>query len=398
MDATLQYTVFDTPIGPCGAVWGPRGLAGILLPAKSPAALRRRLRERYPSAREAPPSADMARVIAAIGALLRGQGEAIAEAALDFDGIGPFHRRVYEAARSIPPGTTLTYGEVAQRLGSPGAARAVGQALARNPFAVVVPCHRVVAAGGKWGGFTADGGVVTKRRLLELETPVAAASRPAPLFAASEQSQALPFDPQQAIAHLNRVDPKLGRFIQDFGGFGLKLKGIGSAFGALAEAIVHQQLTGKAAATIWGRVCALESARGVLSPEWAARASVEALRSAGLSNSKALGIRDLAAKTLSGEVPTLEELVHLSNEDVVQRLVTVRGIGKWTVEMLLIFRLGRPDVLPIDDYGVRKGFAAVFRKSALPTPKELAAYGERWAPYRTVASWYLWRAADALKA
>jgi O-6-methylguanine DNA methyltransferase len=396
MHDALEFTLFDTAIGRCGAVWGVRGLAGIQLPEKSKAALRQRLLERFPSAREGTPPPPVTRLLDELTALLRGERSEVDGSTLDFSSVSPFYRRVYEVARTIPAGTTLTYGEVAQRLGSPAASRAVGQALAKNPFALVVPCHRVVAAGGKWGGFTATGGIVTKQRLIELETPRAEATPPPALFASTQQT--LPFDPQLAITHLHASDPKLGRFIQGFGDFELKLKGIGSAFEALAEAIVHQQLTGKAAATIWGRVCALESPRSALSPEWAARASIETLRSAGLSNSKALSIRDLAEKTLSGEVPGLAALQELPNDAIIQRLTQVRGIGKWTVEMLLIFRLGRPDVLPIDDYGVRKGFAAVFRKPELPTPKELDAYGKRWAPYRTVASWYLWRAADALKA
>src|SRR6185295_11358524 len=127
------------------------------------------------------------------------------------------------------------------------------------------------------------------------------------------------------------------------------------------------------------------------------RMSDEKLRGAELSQSKLLSLRDLARKTQSGELPTLEEVHAMDNEAIIERLTEVRGIGRWTVEMLLMFRLGRPDVLPIDDYGIRKGFAVAFKKRALPKPLALAKHGARWAPYRTAASWYLWRAAERAK-
>src|SRR5208282_332206 len=129
-------------------------------------------------------------------------------------------------------------------------------------------------------------------------------------------------------------------------------------------------------------------------PEQVLAASEDELRGAGLSRSKLLSLRDLAGKTVSGEIPTLAEIRHMEDEAIVERLTSVRGIGRWTAEMLLIFRLGRPDVLPADDYGIRKGFAVAFDRSEMPSPKELAAYGARWKPYRTVASWYLWRVVE----
>ena len=159
-------------------------------------------------------------------------------------------------------------------------------------------------------------------------------------------------------------------------------------------------------ATITGRVKALfpenthslRTRRGLVagfpSPEQILAATPELLRSAGLSQAKMLAIRDLAAKTLDGTVPTAREAHKLSDDELVERLTAVRGIGRWTVEMLLLFRLGRPDVLAVDDYGIRKGFAKMLRMAELPKPKELLAYGERWRPHRSVASWYMWRAAD----
>jgi DNA-3-methyladenine glycosylase II len=166
------------------------------------------------------------------------------------------------------------------------------------------------------------------------------------------------------------------------------------AFDALAESIAYQQLNGKAAATIWGRVRALYPKRKWLEPAKVLGTSDEMLRAAGLSRAKAAALKDLAAKTIDGTVPSGRALLKMSDDEIIARLTQVRGIGRWTVEMLLLFDLGRPDVWPVDDYGVRKGFAKTFGKRKLPTPKELMKHGEKWRPYRSVAAWYFWRALD----
>jgi methylated-DNA-[protein]-cysteine S-methyltransferase len=168
------FALFDTAIGWCGIAWGPRGIVGVQLPEGSAPATRARLLRRFPDAGEAPPPPEARRAIGDITALLRGEPKALDNVPLDMEGVPEFNRRVYEVARTIPWGATLSYGEIAKRLGDPGVARDVGQALGQNPFAIVVPCHRVLAAGGKWGGFSARGGVSTKRRLLSIE----AAQRP----------------------------------------------------------------------------------------------------------------------------------------------------------------------------------------------------------------------------
>ena len=165
----LEFALFDTPIGACAIVWGANGLRGLQLPRESKAETRAHVAKRWKDARETTPSRPAASAMAAIIALLRGQPSDLMQLPLDMSGVPAFHRRVYEAARAIPPGSTQSYGELAAALGTPGAARAVGQALARNPFAIVVPCHRVLAARGKLGGFTATGGVETKTTLLALE-------------------------------------------------------------------------------------------------------------------------------------------------------------------------------------------------------------------------------------
>ena len=165
-------------------------------------------------------------------------------------------------------------------------------------------------------------------------------------------------------------------------------------FDALAESIAYQQLSGKAAATIFGRVRALYPKRKWLDPEQLLATPDETLRAAGLSRAKTAALKDLAAKTIDGTVPAGRALIRMSDDEIIARLTAVRGIGRWTVEMLLLFDLGRPDVWPVDDYGVRKGFAKTFGRRKLPTPKQLMKVGERWRPYRSVAAWYFWRALD----
>jgi len=202
------------------------------------------------------------------------------------------------------------------------------------------------------------------------------------------------FDSPAAVEHLRVADPVLGRLIDRVGPCRLQVTTTQTLFDALAEAIVYQQLTAKAAATIYGRVRALFPRAASPTPRHVLRATDEQLRGAGLSRAKLLALRDLAQRTAAGELPTLDQLHRMDDEAIVERLVPVRGIGRWTVEMLLIFRLGRPDVLPLDDHGIRKGYAAVFRTRQLPSRDALAGRGERWRPHRTVASWYLWRALE----
>ena len=163
------FALFETPLGTCGIAWSARGITGLQLPEASADATRARLRRRWPGVVESEPPAEVRRAIDQVLALLAGAAIDLVDVALDLDGVPEFHRKVYEVARTIPPGRTLTYGDIAKRLGAPQEAREVGQALGRNPVAIIVPCHRVLAAGGKLGGFSANGGVATKRRMLEIE-------------------------------------------------------------------------------------------------------------------------------------------------------------------------------------------------------------------------------------
>ena len=204
----------------------------------------------------------------------------------------------------------------------------------------------------------------------------------------------LSFDLSIAEAHIRTADPKLAAMIDLHGPCRIDPDGLMSPFAALVRSIAYQQLTGKAAATIHGRVLTLYRPRRHPRPEDVLATADDRLRGAGLSRAKILAVKDLAAKTLDGTVPTIARLKRLDDEEIVERLSSVRGVGRWTVEMLLIFRLGRPDVLPATDYGVRKGFQRTFRTRGLPSPAQVLKRGERWRPYRSIASWYLWRSLE----
>ena len=204
----------------------------------------------------------------------------------------------------------------------------------------------------------------------------------------------LAYDPELACRHLAEADPRLGALIARAGAFTMRPAPTQSLFAALVEAIVYQQLSGRAAETILGRVVAIYRPRRFPRPQDILDTRLERLRAAGLSAAKALAVRDLAARTVDGTVPSMSRVRRMTDEEIIERLTTVRGVGRWTVEMLLLFRLGRPDVLPLGDLGVRKGFARAFNRRVMLDPLMLSRRAERWRPYRSVASWYLWRALD----
>jgi DNA-3-methyladenine glycosylase II len=199
------------------------------------------------------------------------------------------------------------------------------------------------------------------------------------------------------IRHLSKMDPVMRRLIREVGPFTLTPQAKQSPFESLARAIAYQQLHEKAAESIVRRLMTLCPARRFPRPDDLLAMNEQAIRSAGFSQAKVAALRDLAAKTLDGTVPTGAIIRTLEDEAIIERLMAVRGVGRWTVEMLLIFQLGRPDVLPVDDFSVRNGFRIAYGRHSMPMPKDVLRYGERWKPYRTAAAWYLWRAADRAK-
>jgi methylated-DNA-[protein]-cysteine S-methyltransferase len=412
----MTWTLFDTPIGTCGVAWSDAGLTRLHLPEQDGDATRARLVAKMPEAGEmasaklTPPWVKdaMARVREHLG----GKPQELTRIPLDLSRLTPFTAKVLRAAQAVPAGRTATYGELAGIAGSPGASRAVGRAMATNPFPVIVPCHRVVAAGGGAGGFSAYGGLVTKEKILALEggtlARVGRAAVPkeqTSLFTGEAGARNLPFDGEAALRALAAADPLLGKHIAKIGPLGLQLKETEGTFAALAESIVYQQLSGRAAAIIFGRVRALYPG-GHLDPTTVLATKELPLRGAGLSAAKLASLKDLAARTVAGEIPTLAQLGRMDDEAIVEKLTAVRGVGRWTASMFLIFRLGRPDVLPVADYGIKKGFARIFPNpekkggrarygpDELPSTTALAMRAERWRPFRSVASWYLWRALD----
>ena len=203
---------------------------------------------------------------------------------------------------------------------------------------------------------------------------------------------------EEAVRHLSATDKTLGRVIRQVGPCLLTAehnpRQPRGPFESLVEAVAHQQLTGKAAQTILGRMKALHPRRKFPTPEDLLNTSDEQLRGVGFSRAKVAAIKDISAKTLDGVVPTARAIVKLTDEEIIERLTSIRGVGRWTVEMLLMFQLGRPDVLPVDDFGVRKGFAVTYGLDDLPKPARLLEHGERWRPFRSVAAWYMWRALE----
>jgi 3-methyladenine DNA glycosylase/8-oxoguanine DNA glycosylase len=260
--------------------------------------------------------------------------------------------------------------------------------MATNPWPIIVPCHRVFSRNG-FGEYSAGGGVHTKLRLLWREGYRGRTSN-------------VSFDEHAAVAHLKKSDPRLGKLIDRAGPFTMqasapKTRGGPAPFAALARAIIAQQLSGKAAATIHGRVAALlgRGEQGEIGDPKAALALPKSkLRGAGLSQNKTLALLDLAIHALDGRLPTRAEMESMSDADIIERLTQIRGIGEWSAQMLLMFYLGRPSVLPVADLGVQKGFAITYGTRGLPSAQTIERAARAWSPYASVASWYLWRAVE----
>ncbi len=202
--------------------------------------------------------------------------------------------------------------------------------------------------------------------------------------------------PKRAIDHLRRCDDRLGEWIDRIGVLQLPVPEAREPYVALLETIAHQQLAGAAARSIWARVIGLFEDR-VPCPRRLVDMPEEHLRSAGLSRSKAMAMRDICAKVNAGKIPDAVKIKQMSDTDIYALLTDIRGVGSWTVDMLMMFTLRRPDIMPVTDYGVRKGFQVLYRKRKLPTPKQLEKFSEKWRPHRSVAALYLWRIADTAK-
>jgi O-6-methylguanine DNA methyltransferase len=379
------FTKFRTELGTLALGFSERGISRVVLPSADWTDLDARDLARRGLQEERDPPREVAEVARAIQHHIAGTAQDFSAVALDTASAPPFLLRVQRAAQEIPPGQIRSYGELARTAGTPAAARAAGRAMSTNPWPIIVPCHRVFPRTG-FGEYSAGSGVHTKLRLLWREGYRGRTSN-------------LAFDERAALDHLRRADPRLGAMIDRVGPFTLQAtaptpRGGSTPFVALAEAIVSQQLSGKAAATIYSRVAGLLGGESIHDPNAVLDLPTAKLRQAGLSQNKALALRDLAQHTRVGTLPSRAEMEAMSDEEIILALTKVRGIGRWSAQMLLLFYLGRPNVLPVADLGVQKGFAVTYGLRALPSAKTIERAAQAWAPYAGVASWYMWRAVE----
>lgn len=312
-----------------------------------------------------------------VQAHLRGEIQDFRDTPLEMDGLTPFAQRVYRAAQEVPAGRVSSYGELARALESPGATRAVGSALGKNPFLLVVPCHRVLGGQGM-GGFSAPGGVATKSLMLAAE-------------GYGVESLWSPGEMEAGTALL-RADRRLGPVVEMVGPCPLQPLYPDHPFAALARNVLYQQLAGSAARAIEARVKALGAAP-FPGPEELLALSETDLRGAGLSSAKISALRALSQAVLEGFLK-VEELRLLPDSMVVHEVSKVKGLGSWTAEMFLLFHLGRRDLLPVKDLGIRKGFGKLYGLAELPEVTKMERWAKPWRPYRSLASWYLWRSLE----
>ena len=381
----IAYTLFDTELGGCGIAWKESVrsneallVIGFQLPEATVQLTEARIAERWTASRTDNIPPQISEIIKRVQLHFKGKAQDFRDIELDLDGTGQFAQQVYHAARAIPSGRTMTYGQLAEVAGCAGTARAVGQVMSKNPIPLIIPCHRVLASGSKPGGFSAHGGLATKTKMLEIEGVTF--GRPATIRSVR--------DLKRAATQLGKKDLRLASILSL--PIDLKLMPEDSPYETLLKAVVHQQLSPKAAETILGRIMALYPGSKLPEPTDLIETPDGRLRDAGLSRSKTKALKDIAVRALDGTVPSAEEILTLSDDEIIKRLTAIYGVGQWTVEMMLIFNLGRMDVLPVDDYALRKSIALVFGMNAIPTPKDANKLGETWRPYRTVASLYLW--------
>jgi O-6-methylguanine DNA methyltransferase len=379
------YIGVPTQLGTLAVAYNERGIARVTFPRNDWNDIDATVLARAGLRKDDHPPKAVAELGRALQAHIAGEPQDFSCVALDTAASPPFLLHVQRAAQRIPAGQPTTYGALAAVAGSPRGARAVGRAMSTNPWPIVVPCHRVFGTAG-FGEYSAGSGLHTKLRLLWREGYRGRTSNVA-------------FDEHAAVAHLRGADPVLAGFIDRIGPFTMQAsaprpRGGVTPFVALAKAIVSQQLSGKAAATIYGRVAGLLGHGDLDDPAALLALPKDQLRAAGLSANKTLALRDLAAHALGGSLPSRLEMQSMTDDEIIAALAEVRGVGRWSAQMLLMFYLGRPNVLPVADLGVQKGFAIAYRRSALPSPAVLERAASAWQPYASVASWYLWRVVE----
>ena len=384
MDTQQAWAIFPVANAFCGIAWCERGVTHFLLPEITTARMQKELQlvtaQREP-AQKMP--AWIARLIRQIAAHLKGKAQDFSAIPVFIEKATPFMRAVYDAARRIPAGEVVSYAELARRIKKPGAVRAVGTALGKNPVPLIIPCHRIIAASGKLGGFSAQGGLDAKKMLLHCEG--VSVEKPQLMASAAQWRAGVRFLLQ---------DKQFRQLHKQVGEFAFQPQHNAEPLDVFIQAIVSQQLSTKVATTIFERVNQLVSKRGKPCAKTLLSLPDATLRGAGLSGMKVAYLKDLAQHALRGELPSLAEAKAMSDEQLVRCFTAIKGIGRWSVEMYLIFDLGRADIFPVDDYGIRKAIMQLHNLAELPPAKAMAQYGEAWKPYRSIASLYLWRLLD----
>jgi O-6-methylguanine DNA methyltransferase len=372
--ASPGWSVFATRIGPVGLAWTRRGVRRLELGRDDAGAAIQRKFPDLARAKKLPPA--VAQTRDRIQGHLRGRRDDLRDIPVDLTGVAEFSRRVLRTLRKVKPGMVVTYGELAARVGRPGAARAVGRVMGANPVPLILPCHRCLGADGSLTGFSAAGGTGLKAHLLFLE--------------------GYERDPAHArgIRHLQKVDPHVRRIIAKVGPYLAVPDKPRPPYDTLVTAIVHQQLSVKAGQTIAGRVRDLTAGPHYPTPSQMRAFPPEKLRACGLSGAKVGFVRDLAARVADGRLD-LRALKRMTDDEVIRELTKVKGIGVWSAHMHLIFHLGRLDVLPVGDLGLRMAAARLYGLDEYATPDELTAIAEPWRPYRSMGSYYLWRGLDS---
>ncbi len=369
--------VFNTVLGPVGLAWTLHGICRLEIGHSSSEVTLAALQQRCPNLPVARPVPQEARDTAQrIKAHFKGQADGLTNIPVDLTNTSEFSSQVLTQLRRVKPGRVITYGELATKCHRPGAARAVGRIMGANPVPIIIPCHRCMGADGSLTGFSAAGGTFLKARLLHCEGYVRNAEHAA------------------GLVHLQKVDKKLGRVIKHVGPYQALPEKPAPAYDTLVRAIVHQQLSVKAGQTIAGRVRDLTPGSNFPTPGEMLTVDPKELRACGLSHAKISYVRDLAARVDDGRLD-LKKLRRLDDTEVIATLTEVRGIGVWSAHMHLIFHLGRLDVLPVGDLGVCAGAARLYGLTEYATPAQLTALAEKWRPYRSMGSWYLWRLLDA---
>lgn len=375
------WVIFPVENAHCGIAWCTQGVTHFLLPETTTARMQKELQlvtAQHDPAQKIP--AWIARLMRKISLHLKGKAQDFSAVPVFIEKATPFMRAVYDAARRIPAGEVVSYAELAQRIKKPGAVRAVGTALGKNPVPLIIPCHRIIAASGRLGGFSAQGGLDTKKMLLHCEG--VSVEKPQLMASAAQWRSGMQFLLQ---------DKQFRQLHKQVGEFAFQPQHNAEPLDALIQAIVSQQLSTKVATTIFERVNQLVSKHGKPCAKTLLSVPDATLRGAGLSGMKVMYLKDLAVHALQGKLPSRDEAHAMSDEQLVRCFTAIKGIGRWSVEMYLIFDLGRADIFPADDYGIRKAIMQLHNLPELPPAKAMAQYGAVWKPYRSIASLYLWR-------